>query len=178
MVKPGNTERLQILVAEGRLSMTAFDEAHLFHQWQEFRPAYKELEKLKSEFPMTPICVWEQLFHLQLKRVFKQPLRYPLLSKASTDRPNVYLETKCHMKQNLNTLHHVFLKCYQRHHLHWLHWFCRSYNESPRLIWAWFSGILWWHKCKITQRELPKVEKWRCTYNGGYLGFWYGSERS
>lgn len=91
MAKPGSVQRIQTLVAEGRLSMIAIDEAHLYHQWQEFRPAYKELEKLKSEFPTIPIMCLTATAPPTVEVSIRKLLRDPLVSKASIDRPNVYL---------------------------------------------------------------------------------------
>ena len=47
---------MQMLAENKQLSVIAIDEAHLYHYWQEFRLAYKELESLKDEFPLIPIA--------------------------------------------------------------------------------------------------------------------------
>ena len=91
IAKQGNIERIRALVSDGRLSMIAIDEAHLYHQWQEFRPAYKELENLKSEFPTIPIMCLTATAPSAVKRSILKLLRDPLISTASIDRPNVFL---------------------------------------------------------------------------------------
>ena len=53
--KSDKTLKVKSLSQHDMLSLIAIDEAHLFHQWQQFRTAYRLLEMLKIEFPVTPI---------------------------------------------------------------------------------------------------------------------------
>ena len=57
IAKEENCAKIQKLVQAENLSLIAIDEAHLFHLWQEFRLSYKKLEKLKAEFPNTPLMI-------------------------------------------------------------------------------------------------------------------------
>ena len=48
MSKEESLHKVSELAKNHRLALVAFDEAHLYHYWIEFRPAYKELKKLKD----------------------------------------------------------------------------------------------------------------------------------
>lgn len=54
--KACNKSKLQDLASKNQLSLIAVDEAHLIHQWQKFRPAYKELKALKMSFSKHLLC--------------------------------------------------------------------------------------------------------------------------
>ena len=49
--KPDKRDKVKELASNNMLSLIAIDEAHLYHQWQEFHTSYKDLELLKHEFP-------------------------------------------------------------------------------------------------------------------------------
>ena len=75
------------------LSLIAIDEAHLFHQWQQFRTAYRLLEKLKIEFPLTPILALTATAPPEVMQSLKMLVREPLVVRGSVNRPNIiYLE--------------------------------------------------------------------------------------
>ena len=48
MSKEESLHKVSELVKNHQLALVAFDEAHLYHYWKEFRPAYKELKKLRD----------------------------------------------------------------------------------------------------------------------------------
>jgi len=50
-----NFNKVLELVKEERIALVAFDEAHLYHYWQEFRPAYKESKILKDRLSDIPL---------------------------------------------------------------------------------------------------------------------------
>ena len=52
MAKQSSKDKLQNHVKENKISMIAIDEAHLYHQWQEFRPAYNATGKFEDRFPL------------------------------------------------------------------------------------------------------------------------------
>ena len=91
MAKQSSKDKLQNLAKENRISMIAIDEAHLYHQWQEFRPAYKALENLKIDFPEVPLMCLTATAPPIIKESMCHLLRHPLISIASIDRPNIYL---------------------------------------------------------------------------------------
>ena len=66
--------------------------AHLFHQWQQFRTAYRLLEKLKIEFPITPIIALTATAPPDIMESLKMLVREPLVVRGSVNRPNIYLE--------------------------------------------------------------------------------------
>ena len=79
------------LVNNSKISLIAIDEAHLCHQWLEFRTAYGDLEQLKIEFPTVPLlCLTATALPSVIGSIMKL-LRDPVISIASIDRPNVFL---------------------------------------------------------------------------------------
>ena len=91
IVKPDKKAKVQRLAQNRQLCMIAIDEAHLYHYWQEFRAAYKQLENLKDEFPSTPIaCLTATAPPLVQESILKL-LRNPFITKGSINRPNITL---------------------------------------------------------------------------------------
>ena len=100
--KPDKRAKVKELVDNNMLSLIAIDEAHLYHQWQEFRTSYKDLEHIKHEFPSVPILALTATAPFEVMESIKKLVRDPLISKASVNRPNIYLE--CEELQNGNDL--------------------------------------------------------------------------
>ena len=91
MANPHKKDKVKELVSNGKVCMIAIDEAHLFHYWKEFRPAYKDLESLRTDFPNTPLmCLTATAPHCVEQSIHKL-LRDPLLSRSSINRPNIFL---------------------------------------------------------------------------------------
>ena len=79
------------LVDNSKITLIAIDEAHLYHQWLEFRTIYGYLEQLKIELPTVPlICLTATAPPPVLGSIIKL-LRDPVVSSASIDQPNVFL---------------------------------------------------------------------------------------
>ena len=87
-----NKAKIQKLVEANMLIVIAIDEAHLFYQWQEFRHAYKDLERLKVEFPSTPLMILTATAPPSIESSIHQVVRSPVISKGSMKRPNIYLQ--------------------------------------------------------------------------------------
>ena len=87
-----NRAKVQQLVEADELSLVAIDEAHLFHQWQEFRHSYKDLERLKVEFTNTPLLVLTATASDVVETSILRLVRSPMISKGSINRPNVYFQ--------------------------------------------------------------------------------------
>ena len=87
-----NYLKVQQLVEAEALSLIAIDEAHLFYQWQEFRHAYKELEKLKVQFPNIPLMLLTATASDVVESSILRLVRSPIISKGSVNRSNVYLQ--------------------------------------------------------------------------------------
>ena len=90
------------LASNNMLSLIAIDEAHLYHQWQEFCTSYKDLGLLNHEFPSVPILALTATAPSEVMESIKKLVRDPLISKASVNRPNIYLE--CEELANGNDL--------------------------------------------------------------------------
>ena len=69
MSKPTNKARLHSLVRVEKLSLIAIDEAHLFTEWNDFRSAFSELRRLKTEFCSVPITLTATATAQMLKRI-------------------------------------------------------------------------------------------------------------
>ena len=92
IAKEESCAKIQQLVQAESLSLIAIDEAHLFHLWQEFRLSYKKLEKLKAEFPNTPLMILTATASDVVEKSVLQLVRSPVISKGSINRPNVFLQ--------------------------------------------------------------------------------------
>ena len=90
--KPCNKLKLQDLARKNQLSLIAIDEAHLVHQWQEFRPAYKELKMLKNEFLQIPIMLLTATAPPEVQSELISIVRNPYISKGKIDRQNIYFQ--------------------------------------------------------------------------------------
>jgi len=90
--KPCNKSKLQDLASKNQLSLIAIDEAHLVHQWQEFRPAYKELKALKNEFLQIPIMLLTATAPPEVQSELISIVRNPYISKGNIDRQNIYFQ--------------------------------------------------------------------------------------
>ena len=84
-------EKLKYLVENDKVCLIALDEAHLFHYWQEFRPAYKNLDSLHREFPNIPLMCLTATAPYCVEQNMRRLLRNPLLSRNSVNRPNIFL---------------------------------------------------------------------------------------
>lgn len=98
IAKQDKRQKVKELADNNMLSLIAIDEAHLYHQWQEFRTSYKDLEVIKYEFPSVPILALTATAPSEVMESIKKLVRQPLASKAGVNRPNIYLE--CEELQN------------------------------------------------------------------------------
>ncbi|MGA2481313.1 MAG: DNA helicase RecQ, partial [Spirochaetia bacterium] len=75
------------------LARVAVDEAHCISEWgHEFRPDYRALGLLRSEFPGVPLAAFTATATQQVQQdvVRLLGLRTPLLVRASFDRPEIF----------------------------------------------------------------------------------------
>ena len=100
--KPDKRDRVKELADNNMLSLIAIDEAHLYHQWQEFHTSYKDLGLIKHEFPSVPILDLTTTAPFEVMESIKKLVRDSLISKASVNRPNICLE--CEELQRGNDL--------------------------------------------------------------------------
>ena len=116
IAKEENCAKIQKLVQAENLSLIAIDEAHLFHLWQEFRLSYKKLEKLKAEFPNTPLMILTATASDVVEESVLQLVRSPVISKGSINRPNVFLQCEelCNDQDFTISLQRKFLKLLKR----------------------------------------------------------------
>lgn len=81
-------EKLKHLASNEKICLIAIDEAHLFHYWQEFRRAYKDLECLHAEFSnVSLVCLTATAKSCVEQSMFQNPL----LSRDSVNRPKIFL---------------------------------------------------------------------------------------
>ncbi|XP_074270331.1 ATP-dependent DNA helicase Q-like 2 [Silene latifolia] len=77
----------------GRLSLIAIDEAHCCSQWgHDFRPDYKNLGILKTQFPTVPIIALTATATKKVQLDLMEMLRIPKCVKfvSSVNRPNLF----------------------------------------------------------------------------------------
>jgi ATP-dependent DNA helicase RecQ len=106
-VAPESLWRLTYYLSKIKINLIAVDEAHCISSWgHDFRPAYTQLNRLKQEFPGTPIIaltatadratqddILEQLEVKEAKRFV-----------SSFDRPNIYLD----VRPGQNRINHIY----------------------------------------------------------------------
>lgn len=90
------------LVKQIDVSLIAIDEAHCISQWgHDFRPEYAQLGVLKEQFPDRPIIALTATADPATRRdiISQLHLREPIVTIASFDRPNIYLEVRRGLKK-------------------------------------------------------------------------------
>ena len=92
--KPERKARVRALAEKKALSLIAVDEAHLVFEWENFRPAYKEIQNLKYDFPTIPIMLLTATAPPQLETNLRGMLHNPVISKGSINRPNIELRAE------------------------------------------------------------------------------------
>ena len=106
-VAPESLWMLTNYLSKIKINLIAVDEAHCISSWgHDFRPAYTQLNRLKQEFPGTPIIaltatadratqddILEQLEVKEAKRFV-----------SSFDRPNIYLD----VRPGQNRINHIY----------------------------------------------------------------------
>ena len=94
MTKPDNLSKVQSLARNNNLSLIAIDEAHLCTEWAELRKAYKELGKLRYDFPDIPIMALTATAEPDIVDDMKALLRRPHVAQSSVNRPNIFLSVE------------------------------------------------------------------------------------
>ena len=89
-----NFDKVLELVKKDRTPLVAFDEAHLYHYWQEFKPAYKELKILKDRLSGISLLALTAPATPLVKLSILDQLREPHINKCSVNQPNAYLACK------------------------------------------------------------------------------------
>jgi superfamily II DNA helicase RecQ len=73
-----------------RLSLFVTDEAHLIHEWGEFRTAYKELENIKTLFPCPILLLSATMKPITVNKMLNCVVRADaVVIKGNVDRQNV-----------------------------------------------------------------------------------------
>ncbi len=85
------------LLRSSQISLFAIDEAHCVSQWgHDFRPDYLNLSALIQEFPSVPVAAFTATAteRVQSDIISRLALRSPVVTRASFDRPNLFIEVK------------------------------------------------------------------------------------
>ena len=98
-VAPERISHAEFRQALGRfgLSFIAVDEAHCISEWgHEFRPDYRTLGLLRTEFPSVPIAAFTATATRQVQRDVTRQLHLakPFIVRASFDRPEIFYRVK------------------------------------------------------------------------------------
>ncbi|HUX49197.1 MAG TPA: DNA helicase RecQ [Spirochaetia bacterium] len=98
-VAPERISHAEFRQALGRfgLSFIAVDEAHCISEWgHEFRPDYRTLGLLRTEFPAVPIAAFTATATRQVQRDVTRQLHLakPFIVRASFDRPEIFYRVK------------------------------------------------------------------------------------
>ena len=110
MTKSANRIQLKALAEAGKLSLFAIDEAHLLHEWNDFRSAFNDLRKLKSDFPSIPIMALTATASLIVEEDIKSLLHDPVVVKSSVNRPNITLAAEEILVDKTSSYFNMFAK--------------------------------------------------------------------
>ena len=91
LAKPERKSRIRALAEKNLLTLIAVDEAHLIFDWENFRPAFKDLQNLKFDFPTIPLIFATAT---ATPDVEGNLMRNPFVSKGSINRPNIELRVE------------------------------------------------------------------------------------
>ena len=94
VTKPSNQAKMHSLIQCNKLALIAIDEAHLFTEWSDFRSAFSDLRRLKSDFSSVPIMPLTATVTANVEEDITLLLRNPVTSKSSMNRPNVTLNVE------------------------------------------------------------------------------------
>lgn len=106
-VAPESLAQLDFLLNQIKISLFAVDEAHCISAWgHDFRPAYKQLGRLKQQFPKIPIIALTATADRATREDILVQLNIPSAKSfiASFDRPNLYLEVRPGQKRKKQIL--------------------------------------------------------------------------
>ena len=96
-VAPESLAQLEFILKDIKINLFAIDEAHCISVWgHDFRPAYKELGRLKNQFSETPFIALTATADRATRRDILTQLN---IAEAKTfissfDRPNLYLDVR------------------------------------------------------------------------------------
>lgn len=96
-IAPESLGQIDFLIAKGRISLFAIDEAHCISVWgHDFRPAYQQLGNLKLRFPDIPIIALTATADKATRMDVLKQLNIPQADTfiSSFDRPNLYLDVR------------------------------------------------------------------------------------
>ena len=106
-VAPESLWGLTNYLSKIEINLIAVDEAHCISSWgHDFRPAYTQLNRLKSEFPGTPIIALTATADRATQDDILQQLGIGDAKKfvSSFDRPNIYLD----VRPGQNRIKHIY----------------------------------------------------------------------
>ncbi len=106
-VAPESLWLLTNYLSKIQINLIAVDEAHCISSWgHDFRPAYIQLNRLKSEFPGTPIIALTATADRATQDDILEQLGISEAKKfvSSFDRPNIYLD----VRPGQNRIKHIY----------------------------------------------------------------------
>ena len=92
--KPSNMIKLHSLAHADKLSLIAIDEAHLYTEWNDFRNAFSDLWRLKSDFLNVLFMALTASATETVENNIKLLLQNPVISKSSVNQPNITLKAE------------------------------------------------------------------------------------
>ena len=94
LAKPERKSRVRALAENNLLTLIAVDEAHLIFDWENFRPAFKDLQSLKFDYPTIPLIFATATATPNIEEKLRALLRDPLVSKGTINRPNIEIQVE------------------------------------------------------------------------------------
>jgi ATP-dependent DNA helicase RecQ len=131
------SDRFRSLLQQCGVRFIAVDEAHCISQWgHDFRPEYRQLGRLRAEFPHVPLHAFTATATERVRRdiISELRLRDPLLLVGSFDRPNLIYRVL-----RRDSLHRQLLQVLARHEGESGIVYCPSRREVESLA-EWLRG--------------------------------------